>query len=216
MKAASIDPVMPGDPVDDADIDAPEAWAIHTGSDQMLAAIIDTGCYAFHPDLEPNIWVNPDEIPGNGIDDDGNGYIDDIWGWDFYHSDNSVWHPDERDIYGNLNDAHGTHTSGILGARGNNDMGVTGVNWNIKVMVLKFLGPSGGYSSDAILAFNYAADKGVRVINCSWGGGPFSQAMKDAIEATGAIVCCAQEMTETTRIYTPTTRQAMTAKISFL
>ncbi|HPU62227.1 MAG TPA: PKD domain-containing protein [Bacillota bacterium] len=186
-----IDPVMPGDPVDDADIDAPEAWAIHTGSDQMLAAIIDTGCYAFHPDLEPNIWVNPDEIPGNGIDDDGNGYIDDIWGWDFYHSDNSVWHPDERDIYGNLNDAHGTHTSGILGARGNNDMGVTGVNWNIKVMVLKFLGPSGGYSSDAILAFNYAADKGVRVINCSWGGGPFSQAMKDAIEATGAIVCCA-------------------------
>ncbi len=185
------DPRMAGDPVDDADIDAPEAWGIYTGSEETLVAIIDTGCYIHHPDLAPNIWVNPDEIPGNGIDDDGNGYIDDIWGWDWFNGDNSVWDPGERDMYGYLNDEHGTHTSGTIGALTNNAMGVAGINWNIKIMVLKFLGPEGGYTSDAILAFNYAANKGAKVISCSWGGGGYNQALKDAIEATHAIVSCA-------------------------
>ncbi len=185
------DPRMSGDPVDDADIDAPEAWGIYTGSEETLVAIIDTGCYIYHPDLAPNIWVNPDEIPGNGVDDDGNGYIDDIWGWDWFNGDNSVWDPGERDSYGYLNDEHGTHTSGTIGALTNNAMGVAGINWNIKIMVLKFLGPDGGYTSDAILAFNYAANKGAKVISCSWGGGGYNQALKDAIEATHAIVSCA-------------------------
>ena len=111
---------------------------------------IDTGCYIYHPDLAPNIWVNPDEIPGNGVDDDGNGYIDDIWGWDWFNGDNSVWDPGERDSYGYLNDEHGTHTSGTIGALTNNAMGVAGINWNIKIMVLKFLGPDGGYTLSLI------------------------------------------------------------------
>jgi PKD repeat protein len=186
-----VDPRMQGTPVDDADIDAPEAWGVHTGSESTLAAIIDTGCYIYHPDLAPNIWVNPGEIPGNGIDDDHNGYIDDIWGWDWFNGDNSVWDPGERDSYGYLNDEHGTHTSGTIGALTNNAMGVAGINWDIKIMVLKFLGPDGGYTSDAILAFNYAANKGAKVISCSWGGGGFNQALKDAIEATHALVPCA-------------------------
>lgn len=186
-----VDPRMGGTPVDDADIDAPEAWGIFTGSESTLAAIIDTGCYILHPDLAANIWVNPGEIPGNGIDDDHNGYIDDIWGWDWFNGDNSVWDPDERDSYGYLNDEHGTHTSGTIGAVTNNAMGVAGINWNIKVMVLKFLGPDGGYTSDAILAFGYAANKGAKVISCSWGGGGYNQALKDAIEATHALVPCA-------------------------
>ncbi|MGI6540477.1 MAG: PKD domain-containing protein [Bacillota bacterium] len=185
------DPRMSGDPVDDADIDAPEAWGICTGSEETVVAIIDTGCYILHPDLAPNIWVNPGEIPGNGIDDDGNGYIDDIWGWDWFNGDNSVWDPGERDQYGYLNDEHGTHTSGTIGAITNNAIGVAGINWNIKIMILKFLGPEGGYTSDAILAFNYAANKGAKVISCSWGGGGYNQALKDAIEATHAIVSCA-------------------------
>ncbi len=186
-----VDPRMGGSPVDDADIDAPEAWGVYTGSETTLAAIIDTGCYIYHPDLAPNIWVNPGEIPGNGIDDDHNGYIDDIWGWDWFNGDNSVWDPGERDSYGYLNDEHGTHTSGTIGAVTNNAMGVAGINWDIRIMVLKFLGPDGGYTSDAILAFGYAANKGAKVISCSWGGGGYNQALKDAIEATHAIVPCA-------------------------
>jgi PKD repeat protein len=186
-----VDPEMDGTPVDDADIDAPEAWEVFTGDSETIVAIIDTGCYIYHPDLAPNIWVNPDEIAGNGIDDDNNGYVDDINGWDFFNIDNTVFDPTERDIYGYLNDEHGTHTSGTIGAVSNNAMGVAGINWNVKIIVLKFLGPDGGYTSDAILALNYAAQEGAKVISCSWGGGPYEQALKDAIEATNALVVCA-------------------------
>ena len=186
------DPEMSGNPVDDADIDAPEAWAIHTGTGEIIVAVIDTGCYIFHPDLADNIWVNEAEMNGTpGVDDDGNGYIDDFWGWDWFNDDNSVWDPDERDRYGYLNDEHGTHTSGTIGALTNNDMGVAGINWNVKVMPLKFLGPEGGYTSDAILALEYAADKDAHVASCSWGGGGYNQSLKDAIEASGMIVACA-------------------------
>ncbi len=98
-------------------------------------------------------------------DDDGNGYVDDVRGWDFYSNDNN---PDDTD-------GHGTHTAGTVGAVGNNGIGVAGVNWQCKLMPLRFLGPQGGYTSDAILAVEYCATMGVRVSNNSWGGGGFSR-----------------------------------------
>jgi len=186
------DPRMGGSPVDNADIDAPEAWAIHTGTDEVIVAVIDSGCYIDHPDLVDSIWVNEAELYGEpGVDDDGNGYIDDYWGWDFYNSDNTLFDPDERSLYGYLNDEHGTHCAGTIGALSNNGMGIAGINWNLKIIPLKFIGPSGGYTSAAILAMQYAHDKGAKVISCSWGGGGFDQSLKDAIEATQTIVCCA-------------------------
>ncbi len=186
------DPEMSGDPVNNADIDAPEAWAVHTGTDEIIVAVIDSGCYIQHPDLIANIWVNESEMNGEpGVDDDGNGYVDDFWGWDFANNDNSVFDPDERDEYGYLNDNHGTHCAGTIGAQSDNSMGVTGINWNVRIMPLKFIGPGGGYTSDAILALQYAADKGAQIASCSWGGGPYQQVLKDAIEASGMLVVCA-------------------------
>jgi hypothetical protein len=123
-----------------------------------------------------NIWTNPGETAGNGIDDDGNGYIDDVRGWDFAYSDN-----DPMDVNG-----HGTHVSGTIAGKGNNSVGVTGVAWNAKIMPLKFLNDSGsGNISDAILALNYATAKGVKLTNNSWGGGPYSQGLYDAINTAG-------------------------------
>jgi subtilisin family serine protease len=161
----------------DADIDCPEAWDISTGSASFVIADIDTGMQWTHPDLDGNVWSNPGEIAGNGVDDDGNGYVDDVRGWDFYSVDNN---PDDED-------GHGTHTAGTIGAEGNNGIGVAGVNWQCKLMPLRFLGPFGGSTSDAILAVNYAANKGVRVSNNSWGGGGFSQGLYDAINAAKAV-----------------------------
>lgn len=160
---------------DGADIDAPEAWASTTGSADTTVAVIDTGVDVEHPDLQNNIWVNEDEIPGNGMDDDGNGYVDDVNGWDFYNDDNTVY--DSAD-----GDNHGTHVAGTIAAEGNNGTGVTGVNWQAGIMPLKFLGPKGGYVSDAVEAINYAVANGAPISNNSWGGGGYSQALKDAID----------------------------------
>jgi len=186
------DPGMTGDPVDNADIDMPEAWARFTGSEEVIVAVIDTGCYYYHPDLVQNIWVNEAELYGEaGVDDDGNGYIDDIYGWDFYHYDNTVFDWGEYRKTGGLNDAHGTHCAGTIGGVGNNSIGVAGVNWNVKIMPLKFLGPDGGYTSDAILAIEYAMNNGAKVMSNSWGGGGYSQALKEAIEASGILFIAA-------------------------
>lgn len=195
------DPEMPGWPVDDADIDAPEGWGIFipaplgrrgldNGAGDVIVAVIDTGMYVDHPDLNNNVWRNPDEIPDNLIDDDGNGYTDDVYGWDFYNDDNTVFDADERVYWGSLNDEHGTHCAGTIGAAANNNLGVPGVCWSARIMSLKFIGPEGGYTSGAILAFQYAHSKGAKVISCSWGGGEYEQSERDAIEATQAIVCC--------------------------
>lgn len=162
----------------DADIDAPEAWDIQTGSSSVIIAVIDTGVYYTHPDLSANIWTNSGEIAGNGLDDDSNGYIDDIRGWDFWNGDNSVY--DDSD-----GDYHGTHVAGTIAAVGNNSTGVVGVCWTAKIMPLKFIGPFFGFTSDAILAIEYAIDKGANIMSNSWGGGAFSQALKDAIDAAG-------------------------------
>jgi subtilisin family serine protease/PKD repeat protein len=158
----------------DADIDAPEAWNTVTGSSAVVTAVIDTGVDYNHPDLAANMWTNPGEIPGNGIDDDGNGYVDDVHGYDFYNNDGNPF-----DDHG-----HGTHVAGTIAAVGDNGVGVAGVSWAARIMAVKFLGPDGsGFISGAISAVLYAADMGARVMNNSWGGGGFSQALQDAITA---------------------------------
>jgi hypothetical protein len=162
----------------DADIDAPEAWDIQKGNPNLVIGVIDTGVDYNHQDLVGNIWTNPGEIAGDGIDNDGNGYIDDVRGWDFAYNDNNP-----MDVYG-----HGTHVSGTIAGKGNNGVGVTGVAWNAQIMPLKFLDDSGsGSTSNAILAISYATAKGVKITNNSWGGGNFSQALYDAINAAGQL-----------------------------
>ncbi|MCE5228582.1 S8 family serine peptidase [bacterium] len=161
----------------DADIDAPEAWDIHTGTGNTVVAVIDTGIDYTHPDLASNMWTNPGEIAGNGIDDDGNGYIDDVNGYDFYNSDGNP-----MDDHG-----HGTHCSGTIGARGNDGIGVAGVSWRVKLMAIKFLSSSGsGSTSGAILSVQYATAMGAKIMSNSWGGGSYNQSLKDAIDAAGA------------------------------
>lgn len=161
----------------DADIDAPEAWDIQKGNQNLVIGVIDTGVDYNHPDLVGNIWTNPGEIAGDRIDNDRNGYIDDVRGWDFAYNDNNP-----MDGHG-----HGTHVSGTIAGKGNNSVGVTGVAWNAKIMPLKMFDDtgSGGSTSNAILAINYATAKGVKLTNNSWGGGGYSQALYDAINTAG-------------------------------
>ncbi|MBE3574316.1 MAG: PKD domain-containing protein [Firmicutes bacterium] len=203
MPPQADDPELSAPAVADADIDMPEGWSIRTDSPEVIVGLIDTGAYVDHPDLAAHIWTNPGEIPDNGIDDDGNGYVDDIHGWDFYDGDNTVWDPDQRDQYGYLADEHGTHTAGTIGALSDNAMGVAGISWDIKIIILKFLGPEGGFTSDAILALQYAAQAGAKLTNNSWGGGAYSQALKDAIEGTGMLFVAAAGNSGTNNDATP-------------
>lgn len=166
----------------DADIDAPEAWNITTGSSGVVVAVIDSGVDYTHPDLIANMWVNPGEIPGDGIDNDGNGYIDDIYGWDFANDDG-----DPMDDNG-----HGTAASGIIAAVGNNGVGVSGINWGAQIMALKYADENFVASTSSVIAaVNYATmmrqDYGVnvRVTNNSYGIFGYSQALNDAIAASG-------------------------------
>ncbi|MBU4271129.1 MAG: S8 family serine peptidase [Planctomycetes bacterium] len=161
-------------------IDAPDAWTITTGSSSVVVAVIDTGVDYTHVDLAANIWTNPGEIAGNGIDDDRNGFVDDVYGYDFVNNDG-----DPMD-----DNSHGTHVSGTIAAVANNGVGVAGVNWSSSIMALKFLDGNGsGYLSDAVRAINYATmmrnqyGVNVRVMNNSWGGGGYSYALYSAIEA---------------------------------
>jgi subtilisin family serine protease len=167
----------------DADIDAPAAWDITTGSRDVVVAVVDTGIDYYHPDLAANVWTNPGETPDNGIDDDGNGFVDDVHGYDFHSEDG-----DPRDDHG-----HGTHVAGTIAAVGNNGLGVTGINWVGSVMALKFLDQdNSGFTSDAVRAINYATmmrtQRGVnvRVLNNSWGSTVSNSALEDAIRASAA------------------------------
>ncbi|MCA9791016.1 MAG: S8 family serine peptidase [Candidatus Eremiobacteraeota bacterium] len=163
----------------DADIDAPEAWALTHGSRSgPVIAVIDTGVDYNHQDLAANIWTNPNEIAGDGIDNDGNGVIDDVHG---YNATNDSGDPmDDND--------HGSHCSGTIAGRGNNGEGVVGVNWNAQVMGVKFLTGSGsGTLADAIKGVMYASQNGARITSNSWGGGGFNQALKDALAASPAL-----------------------------
>lgn len=141
-------------------------------SKSVVVAVIDTGIDMNHPDLRANLWVNPREIAGNGRDDDGNGFVDDVHGWDF-----EAGSADADDDFG-----HGTHVSGILGAVGGNGIGVNGVCWQTSLMSLKWMKRGLGWNSDAIKAVQYAIANGARVINASWGGVGYSRAMEDALE----------------------------------
>ncbi|WP_084285986.1 S8 family serine peptidase [Solirubrobacter soli] len=156
----------------DDDIDAPEAWDHNRGSASTVVAVVDSGVAYDHPDLAPNMWVNAGEIPGNGLDDDLNGRVDDVRGWDFVEGDNDPW---------DTND-HGTHVAGTIAARGDNATGTTGVAWRASIMPLRALDTEGSGTNATITdAFTYAAVNGARVVNASLGGGGFSQAMSDAI-----------------------------------
>lgn len=190
----------------DADMDAPEAWDRDTGSATVWVGVIDEGIDFRHEDLG-GVVINPGEDANgdgvitaadfNGIDDDGNGFVDDVHGWDFVNDDNSIF--DGRNANDGA-DAHGTHVSGTIGAIGNNGKGVVGVNWNVRIINAKFLGRAGGTTADAIKSVDYMTDfkvnRGVNLIttNNSWGGGGFSQALQDAIEranAAGVLFCAA-------------------------
>ena len=149
----------------------------------VIVGIIDEGVMNTHPDTQANIWVNPFEIANNGIDDDGNGFIDDVNGWDFLH--------DDKTTFDGATDDHGTHVSGTIGARANNGIGIVGVCDKVKMISAKFLEGSGS-TADAIAAVDYITDlklrHGLKIVatNNSWGGGGFSQALKDAIADAGA------------------------------
>jgi subtilisin family serine protease len=164
--------------LEDADIDAPEAWSQHVGNKNVVVGVIDTGIDFYHPDLKNNIWQNEKELQGQpGVDDDNNGYIDDIWGI--------------NPVYENtfpMDDAgHGTHVAGTIAAEGNNTIGVAGVNWNTRVAACKFLDMDGwGYLDGAVECVNYfnsLKSSGVNVVatNNSWGGGGYSDILNDAI-----------------------------------
>lgn len=163
----------------DADIDVLEAWNRQTGGPGVIVADIDTGVDYNHEDLAANIWTNPGEIAGNGIDDDGNGYIDDVRGWDFANNDN-----DPMD-----DNMHGTHTSGTIAAVGNNGIGVVGVAWQAKVMAVKFIDANGGGTwENAAKAILYASQMGAKISNNSWGCTGdrrtcYSRTVEDAIKA---------------------------------
>jgi subtilisin family serine protease len=142
------------------DILAPEAWGISRDATKTVIAVVDTGVDILHPDLASNIWENEDEIPGNGIDDDTNGYIDDINGWNFY--DNSS-NPSPNADTG----SHGTHVAGIIGAKGNNGVGVSGVAWDARIMAIN--SSTGGRGIDGGKGIEYALDNGANIINMSFG-----------------------------------------------
>ncbi|MNR96959.1 Thermophilic serine proteinase precursor [compost metagenome] len=160
---------------------AAEAWTSgNTGSKAVWIGIIDEGYMFTHEDLAANAGTNPGEVSSNGIDDDGNGLVDDVYGWDFAGKNNTV--------FDGVEDDHGTHVAGTIGAAGGNGKGVAGVTWNVKLLNAKFLGTNGGTTANAIKAVDYFTDlkqrHGINLVatNNSWGGGGYSKGLYDAIE----------------------------------
>ncbi len=165
------------------DINITPAWDITKGTATTVIGILDTGLDISHEDLQDNIYINTGEIADNGIDDDNNGYIDDINGWDFANGDKTIYDSPSVDM-------HGTYVSGIIAAN-DNSIGIRGVAPNIKILPLKFISGSFGYTSDAIEAINYAYEMDVDIINCSFGGTDKNEALKEAMEQSGILYICA-------------------------
>src|SRR5919198_1349301 len=164
--------------------DAPDAWDQVTGG-PVTVAVVDSGLDMTHPDLAANVWTNPGEVPGNGIDDDGDGYVDDVHGWDFVNDDG-----DPTDDAG-----HGTEVSGLLAARGGNGLGISGIAWGVRLMPLKVLDSSGSGTADKVAAaISFAVAHGARIVNASLNGPGRSQVLEDAIaaaERAGVLVVVA-------------------------
>lgn len=168
------------------DINATNAWKVQTGSSDVIVAVIDTGINYKSADLKDNMWINEKEKNGKkGVDDDGNGFVDDIYGWNFVKNSS-----DPLDDQG-----HGSHCSGTIGAKGNDGKGIVGVAWNTRLMALKFLDSNGsGSLENALKAIDYATKNGAKVLSNSWGGGGYSETLKQAIERShqaGAIFIAA-------------------------
>jgi thermitase len=188
----------PGHPgTADADIDAPEAWNIQKGSSSVIVAMLDTGVDWDHPDLSARIWSNTDEIAGNGIDDDQNGYIDDTRGWDFANNDNNP-----MDDHG-----HGTVNAGIVGADTNNGVGVAGVDWHCKLMPVKVLDLNNwGLYSWWANGLQYAADNGANIISMSMGGSTSDATLKAAVDyayGLNCVICVSMGNDNSNKVYYP-------------
>ena len=190
-----------GDGSESGEIQVQQAWDVERGDPQVVIAVIDSGVEYTHEDLAPNVWRNPGEIPGNGIDDDHNGFVDDVVGWDFVQAsegfsgeDFQVPDNDPMDRLG-----HGTHVAGIIAAAADNGKGIAGVAWNCKIMVVRagFMNASGEgalKSDDAARAIIYAVENGARIINLSWGNYQKSALIEDAVKLAvqrGVLVCAA-------------------------
>ena len=187
----------------DRNLNAEAAWNITTGSSNIIIAVIDTGVAIQHPDLAANIWTNPREINGNGIDDDGDGYIDDVHGWDFYNGDNDAT-PDLGDgMSGDGNVFHGTFVAGVAAAVSDNGQGVVGASWHSKIMPLKVFTNTGGAPATAIAeAIRYAIDHKANVINMSFGSPVPTKVISSAIQeasAKGIILVAAAGNNDTNR-----------------
>ncbi|MBX9625666.1 MAG: S8 family serine peptidase [Gemmataceae bacterium] len=170
------------------DVGAEDAWDVTTGSSAVTVAVVDTGIDYGHPDLQSNLWVNVNEAAGDGIDNDGNGIVDDVYGANFQTADAANGNP--MDDHG-----HGTFCAGVIGAAGNDGQGITGINQHVRLMAVKFLRSDGsGSTAGAVNAIRYAVDQGARVINNSWGSASYSAALQDVIDyayANGVTVVAA-------------------------
>lgn len=182
------------------DMDVVEAWGIMAGAGvtdkEVVIAVIDTGVDINHPDLAENMWINYDEIPGDNNDNDNNGYIDDVYGWDFYNSDNTVSHYNDKNMASKEdNDNHGTHIAGIIAAVANNSTGIAGIasNINIKIMPLKINGGKDGVGDTvaAIEAVKYAEMMGADICNMSWGTGMYSAGLEKAMRESDMLFVAA-------------------------
>lgn len=162
-------------------INASSAWKHTLGSASVVVAVIDTGVDADHEDLKSNIWTNNKEIAGNNIDDDNNGFVDDIHGWDFRNNDNNA-----LDETSSMNPGHGTHCAGVIGAIGNNNIGISGISQKVAIMPLRFLGADGsGDLFSSTKAIDYAIKNGANIISASWGAAvpqSMAQPIVDAID----------------------------------
>ncbi|MDP9398132.1 MAG: S8 family serine peptidase [Actinomycetota bacterium] len=172
-------------PDSDVDIDHPEASGRAQGSPSVVVAVLDTGTDIGHPDLAGSVYTNAAQAKGRrGIDDDRNGYVDDVHGWDFLGNDPHVFDDPAED-------EHGTHVAGILAARAGNGTGIAGVASGVTILPLKFIGRDGGYTTDAIEAIAYARRMGAQVINLSWGENAYDPALRDALARSGMLAVAA-------------------------